>query len=248
MARNLRRALADSRATATANFYGFTPAEAKEFENIPRILSKKQEIEVEKRLLEKNGRYIERIENAIPSQNSIILDLIRESDNINNKVTISKGKTQTSKKLINAKNEKIKEELFIERSNMRELEYNLREYIKEKGKIERKITRLMEELETIQRGGKKRVFKRKARSAIRQSLLFFVDRCNLIMIKSFIYYFYFIFTEVMNSSISKKYVNKNKDLLLHLWTFKMPILVFILLVFSYLIFLNIFGLSIICSI
>ena len=36
--------------------------------------------------------------------------------------------------------------------------------------------------------------------------------------------------------------------LLHLWTFKTPILVFIILVFSYLIFLNIFGLSIICSI
>ena len=33
--------------------------------------------------------------------------------------------------------------------------------------------------------------------------------------------------------------------ILHLWTFKMPILVFIILVFSYLIFLNIFGLSII---
>jgi hypothetical protein len=39
-----------------------------------------------------------------------------------------------------------------------------------------------------------------------------------------------------------------QDILLHLWTFKMPILVFIILVFSYLIFLNIFGLSIICSI
>jgi hypothetical protein len=38
------------------------------------------------------------------------------------------------------------------------------------------------------------------------------------------------------------------ELLLHLWTFKMPILVFIILVFSYLIFPNIFGLSIICSI
>jgi hypothetical protein len=36
--------------------------------------------------------------------------------------------------------------------------------------------------------------------------------------------------------------------LLHLWTFKMPILVFIIFVFSYLIFPNIFGLSIICSI
>ena len=36
--------------------------------------------------------------------------------------------------------------------------------------------------------------------------------------------------------------------LLHLWTFKMPILVFVILVFSYLIFPNIFGLSIICSI
>jgi hypothetical protein len=36
--------------------------------------------------------------------------------------------------------------------------------------------------------------------------------------------------------------------IIHLWTFKMPILVFIILVFSYLIFLNIFGLSIICSI
>ena len=35
---------------------------------------------------------------------------------------------------------------------------------------------------------------------------------------------------------------------LHLWTFKTPNLVFIILVFSYLIFLNIFGLSIICSI
>jgi hypothetical protein len=38
------------------------------------------------------------------------------------------------------------------------------------------------------------------------------------------------------------------SILLHLWTFKMPILVFIIFVFSYLIFLNIFGLSIICSI
>jgi hypothetical protein len=38
------------------------------------------------------------------------------------------------------------------------------------------------------------------------------------------------------------YVNR---IILHLWTFKMPILVFIILVFSYLIFLNIFGLSII---
>jgi hypothetical protein len=36
--------------------------------------------------------------------------------------------------------------------------------------------------------------------------------------------------------------------ILHLWTFKMPILVFIILVFSYLIFLNIIFLSIICSI
>jgi hypothetical protein len=36
--------------------------------------------------------------------------------------------------------------------------------------------------------------------------------------------------------------------LLHLWTFKMPILVFVILVFSYLIFLNIIFLSIICSI
>jgi len=43
-------------------------------------------------------------------------------------------------------------------------------------------------------------------------------------------------------------INKNAIELLHLWTFKMPILVFIILVFSYLIFLNIFGLSIICSI
>jgi hypothetical protein len=36
--------------------------------------------------------------------------------------------------------------------------------------------------------------------------------------------------------------------ILHLWTFKMPILVFIIFVFSYLIFLNIIFLSIICSI
>jgi hypothetical protein len=35
---------------------------------------------------------------------------------------------------------------------------------------------------------------------------------------------------------------------LHLWTFKMPILVFIIFVFSYLIFLNIIFLSIICPI
>ena len=35
---------------------------------------------------------------------------------------------------------------------------------------------------------------------------------------------------------------------LHLWTFKMPILVFIIFVFSYLIFPNIFDLSIICPI
>ena len=39
-----------------------------------------------------------------------------------------------------------------------------------------------------------------------------------------------------------------KNKLLHLWTFKMPILVFIIFVFSYLIFPNIFGLSIICPI
>ena len=39
----------------------------------------------------------------------------------------------------------------------------------------------------------------------------------------------------------------NDQILLHLWTFKTPILVFVILVFSYLIFLNIFGLSIICS-
>ena len=43
-------------------------------------------------------------------------------------------------------------------------------------------------------------------------------------------------------------IKNNEFVILHLWTFKMPILVFIILVFSYLIFLNIFGLSIICSI
>ena len=42
--------------------------------------------------------------------------------------------------------------------------------------------------------------------------------------------------------------NKNAIRILHLWTFKMPILVFVIFVFSYLIFPNIFGLSIICSI
>jgi hypothetical protein len=47
--------------------------------------------------------------------------------------------------------------------------------------------------------------------------------------------------------------DKKRDLIimrdnLHLWTFKMPILVFIIFVFSYFIFLYIIFLSIICSI
>jgi DNA repair exonuclease SbcCD ATPase subunit len=164
MARNLRRALADSRATATANYYGFTPAELKEYENIPRIQSKKQEIEVERKLLEKIGRSIERIEISLGRQYSIVTELNRESNDSNYKLSTIKNKTQKSKNLIIADNEKLKESIFIERSNMRELEHNLREFKKEKAKIERKITRLMEELETLQKGGKKRVVKRKARS------------------------------------------------------------------------------------
>jgi chromosome segregation ATPase len=163
MARNLRRALADSK--ATADFYGFTPAELKEYENIPRIQDKKQEIEVEKRLLEKIGRSIERIEISIGRQYSIVTELNRESDNSNYKLSTIKSKTQKSKNLINANNEKLKESIFIERSNMRELEHNLNEFKKEKGRVERKITRLLGELETLQKGGKKRVVKRKARSA-----------------------------------------------------------------------------------
>ena len=47
---------------------------------------------------------------------------------------------------------------------MVDLEYNLKEFKKEKGRVERKITRLLGELETLQKGGKKRVVKRKARS------------------------------------------------------------------------------------
>ena len=47
------------------------------------------------------------------------------------------------------------------------------------------------------------------------------------------------------AELNNKIVNKK---LLNLWTFKMPILVFIIFVFSYLIFPNIFGLSIICPI
>ena len=42
--------------------------------------------------------------------------------------------------------------------------------------------------------------------------------------------------------------NQGLSAILHLWTFKMPILVFVIFVFSYFIFPNIFGLSIICSI
>ena len=49
----------------------------------------------------------------------------------------------------------------------------------------------------------------------------------------------------MNKLIEKL---KIKDDILHLWTFKMPILVFIILVFSYFIFLNIIFLPIICSV
>jgi peptidoglycan hydrolase CwlO-like protein len=162
MARNLRRALADSK--ATADFYGFTPAELKEYENIPRIQDKKQQIEVEKKLLEKIGKSIERIEISIGRQYSIVTELNRDSDNNNYKLSTMKSKTQKSKNLINANNEKLKESIFIENSKMVDLEYNLKEFKKEKGKVERKITRLMDELETLQNGGKKRVIKRKARS------------------------------------------------------------------------------------
>jgi peptidoglycan hydrolase CwlO-like protein len=162
MARNLRRALADSK--ATADFYGFTPAELKEYENIPRIQDKKQQIEVEKKLLEKIGRSIERIEISIGRQYSIVTELNRESDNSNYKLSTIKSKTQKSKNLINANNEKLKESIFIENSKMVDLEYNLKEFKKEKGRVERKITRLLGELETLQKGGKKRVIKRKARS------------------------------------------------------------------------------------
>lgn len=53
--------------------------------------------------------------------------------------------------------------------------------------------------------------------------------------------------EILDKIVENPNINyKNK--LLHLWTFKMPILVFIIFVFSYLIFPNIFGLSIICPI
>ena len=51
----------------------------------------------------------------------------------------------------------------------------------------------------------------------------------------------------LNYKIINEKINKLEQLL-HLWTFKMPILVFIILVFSYFIFLNIIFLSIICSI
>jgi hypothetical protein len=51
---------------------------------------------------------------------------------------------------------------------------------------------------------------------------------------------YYLYTELSS------YNNNNE--LLHLWTFKMPFLVFIILVFSYFIFLNIIFLSIICSV
>jgi hypothetical protein len=162
MARRLQKALADSK--ATADFYGFTPAELKEYENIPRIQDKKQQIEVEKKLLEKIGRSIERIEISIGRQYSIVTELNRESDNSNYKLSTIKSKTQKSKNLINANNEKLKESIFIENSKMVDLEYNLKEFKKEKGRVERKITRLMEELETLQKGGKKRVVKRKTRS------------------------------------------------------------------------------------
>ena len=159
MARNLRRALADSKATATANYYGFTPAELKEYENIPRIQGKKQEIEVETKLLEKIGRSIERIEFSIGRQYSIVTELNRESDNSNYKLSTIKSKTQKSKNLINANNEKLKESIFIENSKMVDLKYNLKEFKKEKGRVEGKITRLMEELETLQKGGDVKISK-----------------------------------------------------------------------------------------
>ena len=53
------------------------------------------------------------------------------------------------------------------------------------------------------------------------------------------------FTNINKTGVIKN-ANKN-GFFLNLWTFKMPLLVFVILVFSYLIFLNIFGLSIICS-
>jgi len=50
-------------------------------------------------------------------------------------------------------------------------------------------------------------------------------------------------------TLRKDFDVKNNDFfVLHLWTFKMPILVFIIFVFSYFIFLYIIFLSIICSI
>ena len=53
----------------------------------------------------------------------------------------------------------------------------------------------------------------------------------------------------LNKYLRKTYGKYRSNLgLLNLWTFKMPILVFIIFVFSYLIFPNIFGLSIICPI
>lgn len=168
MARNLRRALKDSKTAATANLYGFTFDEAKDFEKILMMQDKKKEIEEVKKLLEKNGRYIERIENAIPSQNSIIIELERELGKINNKLTISRNKTQKSKNLINTKYEELIEEHFIESSKMSDLEHKLKKLIEENEKNEKKLISLMAELETLQKGGKKRVVKRKARSAIRR--------------------------------------------------------------------------------
>ena len=50
---------------------------------------------------------------------------------------------------------------------------------------------------------------------------------------------------LFNNKIEDK-IEDNK--ILHIWTFKMPILVFIILVFSYFIFLNILFLPIICSV
>ena len=56
-------------------------------------------------------------------------------------------------------------------------------------------------------------------------------------------------TLVLNSLDSVfDHLDRNNGFFIHLWTFKMPILVFIIFVFSYLIFLNIIFLSIICSI
>ena len=189
MARNLRRALADSRATATANFYGFTPAEAKEFEKILRIQEiekKKQEIEADyilrKQEIEKKKQEIEKQElllytindhikiysNNITRQRAYITDLNRELYQSDTKVYKSAGKTKNSIKLINGNSRRINDLIDNEGAILAGLNEDMDNLIRRKNKIEIKIEGLNDDIKTIQKGGKKRVFKRKARSAIRR--------------------------------------------------------------------------------